>query len=455
MEKKKKLSTFEVFAYGLTSPASSLGFILIGSYISAFWTDVVGIPAAVVGTIFLLARVMDGVSDVIMGNIIDKTNTRFGKAKPWLLVGAIGVMITTTMIFAVPDIGQTGKIVYSFIGYFLISVVFATMSSIACPTLNNLVTTDANDRVRMGSTYFIIYFVAIIAVSFGINYVEPLGGGQKGWINLSLVTNAIAVILLIVVWIGVKERVVPKLTEGEKISIKDIVYSLTHNRYFFCTMMIYLCINIYNAMVMNVGVYYSLHVLKSTESFTILMVASYVPTILGTAITPIVGKRIGTNKVILIGNILTIVGYLLILVRPRDLVWVSIFIGVGGFGSGAISANINPFNAMSADYGEYKNGKAMPGVYSGAASFGTKVGSALGAALCGYILAAAGYDGLAEVQSLASQNAIIGCYAAAPGILTVVIVFFCLPFFKLEKEYDHIREELDKRNEKAIENIEE
>lgn len=442
---KKKLSTFEVLAYAFTSPASTLGFIMVSSYISAFWTDTVGIPMAVVGTIFLVARVFDGVSDVIMGGIIDKTNTKYGKAKPWLVVGAIGVMVTSILIFAVPEVNLTGKIIYSAILYFLITVVFATMSNIACPTLNNLITTDANDRIRLGSTYFIVYFIAIIATSFGLGLVEPLGGGKQGWILLLVITNVIAFILLVVSCVGIKERV--KANQTDKIKLKDIGYALTHNKYFFCTMMIYLCINVYNAMVMNTGVYYSLNILNSASAFTVLTVASYVPTIIGTAITPALARKFGTSKVVLTGNILTIVGYLLILVNPRNLVWICIFIGVGGFGSGAISANINPFNAMSADYGEYKNGKAMPGVYSGAASFGTKIGSALGGAACSYILAFAGYKELAEVQSVSAQNAIIGCYAAAPGVVTILIVLFCIPFFKLEKEYDSIRAELDKRHE--------
>lgn len=365
------------------------------------------------------------------------------------MAGGIGAIITSVLIFAVPDIGMQGKIVYSFILYFLGTVVFSTMSSISNAALNNLITRDANERVRLGSTSFVVYFLTIIFVSFGLNVTDSLGGGQKGWVNLSIIMGFVAIVLLVIVWFGVHERVA--INTAEKIKLKDIGYALTHNKYFFFTMMIYMGINIYNAMVINVSVYYSMHVLNSMTSFTILTIASYAPTIVGTAITPALARKLGNGKVVLAGNVLTIIGYLLIAVRPRDIVWVAIFIGVGGFGSGAISANINPFNAMSADYGEYKNGKAMPGVYSGAASFGTKIGSAIGGAVCGFILAAAGYNGLAEVQTVAAQNAIIGCYALSPGLVTIVILLFCLPFFKLEKEYPEIRKALDKKAASAEE----
>lgn len=447
MEKTKRLSRFEVIAYALTT-ATGLGNMLCMTYLSSFWTDVLGISAATVGTILLLSRIFDGFTDIIMGNIIDNTNSKHGKAKPWLFVGSIGIFVTSIVLFSVPNsMGMTQKVVISFIVYTIMSVIFATMSGIACAALNNLITTDINDRVRLGSLYFVFYFALTILLSFGIVLIDPLGGGQGAWIKLCIIVGIISLICVTISWKGITERVHHKAEKKKEGNFKEIIYEMTHNKYFFYTMGIYMCINIYNAMVLGVGVYYALYIMKDVKAFTILTIASYAPCLLGTAVTPTFVQKFGLGRVVFIGNALTIAGYALIAVNPRNIIWASIFIAIGGFGSGAISANINPFCAMAADYGEYKLGKAMPGVYSGACSFGTKVGSALGGAAYGFILAAAGYNGLAETQTTSAQAAIIGCYALAPAILTVAILLLSIPFTKLEKEYPHIIDELTKRRE--------
>ncbi len=449
MERTKRLSRFEVIAYALTT-ATGLGNMLCITYLSSFWTDILGMSAATVGSILLFARVFDGFSDIIMGNIIDNTNSKYGKAKPWLFVGSIGIFITSIMLFAVPsDMGMTQKVVISFIVYVIMSVVFATMSGIACAALNNLITTDINDRVRLGSLYFVFYFALTILLSFGIILIDPLGGGQGAWIKLCVIVGILSLICVTISWKGITERVQHKVEKKKEGNVKEILYQMTHNKYFFYTMGIYMCINIYNAMVLGVGVYYALYVMQDVKAFTILTIASYAPCLLGTATTPAFVKKFGLGRVVFIGNVLTIAGYALIVLNPRNIIWASVFIAIGGFGAGAISANINPFCAMAADYGEYKLGKAMPGVYSGACSFGTKVGSALGGAAYGYILAVAGYNGLAETQTATAQAAIIGCYALAPAILTIIILILSMPFTKLEKEYSNIIEELEKRREKA------
>lgn len=443
MNKEKRLSNREVLAYALTS-AAGLGGILVTSFISGYWTDYVGISIAVVGTIMLLCRVIDGISDLIMGVIIDKTHTKYGKAKPWLMIGAVGNMICSSLIFKTPDFSMTGKIIYGTVLYILVFAVFGTMSGVASPTLVNLITTDEHDRFKLGSWAFSALFIVEMLVGFGLNVAVALG--NDGFFKLSLIANGISAIILVFCWFNIKERHGQEELRREKVTLKEFFVTLFNNKYFLLVTIVYLLTNISAGVAMGATFYYVIYILKNPAAFGLLSVVSYVPCIISTALGPIYSKKFGILKLVIVCNIFTIIPGTLCIVAPDKMLYVMVMTAIASFFNGPMCAILSPLNAMAADYGEYKNGIARPAVYSSGTSVGTKIGMGIGTAIAAFILAVVGFDGMAEVQNGTVNVAIVLVYFGIPELMLAIETFLLVPFKKLFGEYDEITVELKKRH---------
>lgn len=448
-EKRQALKTREVLAYACTNIVT-MGTILISSFISGYWTDIVGIAAATVGMIMLVARIFDGVSDIIMGVIIDKTHTKYGKAKPWFLIGAAGLMVCSTLIFSTPDISMGGKIAYAAVMYCMVTAVFATMTSVAAPTLVNLMTTDTNERFKLGSWFFSMMFLVSMILGFGLNVILALGGGQAGYFKFALICNGIAAVTMIFCWFNIKERHGQEVIEKkEKISVKDFLATIFSNKYFLLVTGMYFITNIANGFSGGAMYYYVMYVLENPTAFGVLSMAGYGACIIGTLIAPSIGRRVGVTKLVLIGNFITIVCYLAMLANPSNLTYITVLLCIGSFTNGPACSVLSPYNAMAADYGEYKTGVARPAVYSAGTSVGTKLGMGIGGVMFSFILAAIGYNGMAEVQSSATITGITLSYYIVPTVMMVINTLLTVPFIKFEREYEGIRTELETRHAKA------
>ena len=448
-EKKGTLKNREIFAYACTSVVP-MGSILVTSFISGYWTDVVGISIAVVGMIMLLSRIFDGVSDIIMGLIIDKTHTKYGKAKPWLLIGAVGVMVTSTFIFNTPNIAMTGKIVYAGVMYCLIFAVFGTMTGVACPTLINLMTTDQNDRFKMGSWYFSMMFLASMILGFGLNVITALGGGQSAYFKVALLCNVVAALLMVYVWCTIKERQGQEVLEKQKkVTVKDFLTTIFRNKFFLLVTAMYLVTNISSGVVGGAMYYYVMYVMQNPTAFGVLSMASYGACVLGTLVAPTIGNKVGVTKLVIISNLLTAAAYFIILINPSNLMWVAVWMTIGSFTNGPACAVLAPYNAMAADYGEYKTGVARPAVYSAGTSVGTKVGVGLGGVLFSFLLAFAGYDGMAEIQPTTALTCMTFSYIVIPAICMLVNNILTVPFFKLERQTEEISKTLAERHSRT------
>ncbi len=444
--KKEVLKTKEIFAYACTT-AVTMGTILIASFVSGYWTDVVGISMGAVGVILLVTNIFDGLSDLVMGVIVDKTHTRHGKAKPWLFIGSIGVIITSTLIFITPDIPMTGKIIYASVMYFLAGAVFATMTNVATPTLVNLMTTDTDERFKLGSWLFSMMFFVYMVLGFGLNVIMALGGGQKGYFKFALLCNIVAAILMIFCWFNIKERHGQEVTEkSEKVDIKEFFATIFSNKYFFLVMGMYFLTNIANGASGGAQYYYVMYVLKNPTAFGILSITSYGACIIGTLIAPAIGKKVGVTKLVIISNFVTALTYILAFFRPTDLVYVVVLGTIGSFANGPACAVLSPYNAMAADYGEYKSGVARPAIYSAGTSVGTKLGMGFGGMLFSFILTATGYDGFANVQNSATLTSISVVYFLVFAVIMLLNNLMTAPFLKLEKEYGDITAELKSRH---------
>lgn len=449
MSTNQKLRNREVLGYSLINVAA-IGMTVCSSFLQGFWTDVVGISAATVAVILLAARIFDGVSDIFMGAIIDKTHTKNGKAKPWVLIGSIGLILSSTLVFYVPTgLPMTGKVIYSAVMYFLVFAIFGTMVNVASPTLVNLITTDTEDRFKLGSWFFSMMFIVGLALSFGLNIVTAFGGGAHGYLMMALICNSVAIISLIFAWLSIKERNGQEVLEKqEKVSVKEFLATIFDNKYFLLVTGIYFLNNISAGVIAGSTYYYVAYILNDFGFFAILNIASYLPCIVGTFLGPKLAEKFGVCRVVVVGNIITAIAYLAILLNPTNVPFITACIAIGSFANGPACAVLAPFNAMAADYGEYKHGVARPAVYSAGTSVGTKLGVGVGGMLFSVVLAVTGFDGLADIQPAIANTGIIVSYVVTPAVAMLLFDLLVLPFFKLEKEYPMINEELKKRHAK-------
>ena len=204
--------------------------------ISGHGTAVAGIAAGVVGTLMLIARLFDGVSDLFMGVIIDKTNTRWGKARPWVLWSAPPLVVSLIMIFTVPNIGANGKAIYMLLVYIFLAAVCFTASNLSYNTMLSLVTTEQHDRNVMNTIRFEFTMIAQLVINvITIPLVHFLGNGQKGWTCMSIIYAIVALGMFITTFAGTKERykpIKPEVTEKKKKHPIKTIKILCSNKYF-------------------------------------------------------------------------------------------------------------------------------------------------------------------------------------------------------------------------------
>ena len=215
-QQEQSLSLIRKIGYGVGDAGSNFCWTFIASFIMIYCTNTLGISAAVIGTLMMISKVLDGITDVFMGRIIDATHSKMGKARFWYFVSSFPVAIFTFILFNVPgSFTENTKYAYIFIIYTLIGAVFYTMNNIAYSTLTALCTKNPKDRVQMGSYRFIFAAVGILFLSFCTSgLLEYFGGGQKGWTAVSLIYSIICLVLLLVPVFAVHELPEEELREA-------------------------------------------------------------------------------------------------------------------------------------------------------------------------------------------------------------------------------------------------
>lgn len=440
----KRLKKREILCYGLSSFGVNLAAILLSSFVSSYWTDVAGISAAAVGTIFLVSRIFDGFSDLTMGFVVDKTNTRWGKAKPWMFVGGVGSAIMGILVFSVPGLGTTGKIVWAGATYILFFAVFNTMAGISTSTMVSYMTDDSGERTALGASFNTSQVVVMACVIVcTVSAVSALGGGQSGWTKYTLILAVVAMVFLAITLTNIKERFAPRPEDiGERVTIKDILKGLTQNKYFFCITLAGMLINIGSTLITSVGVYYANWVLADPNVFTLLGMAALLPSIVGIPLSVPLVNKFGKYRCSLVGLVIASVGQLLCLFNPYSVPLLMVSLFLKGLGGSPFMASYSAYVAEAADYGQWKSGVASQGVSFSGTSFGNKVGAGLAGAIMGGVLALVGYDGLQAVQTELALEGIKYLFIIGSSLPTAMIVFVILPFKNLEKLMPKINKEL-------------
>jgi GPH family glycoside/pentoside/hexuronide:cation symporter len=212
-ELSMRISLREKLAYGLGDVASNVVWSAAGAFLTYYYTNVVGIAAAAAGTIMLISRIFDGVSDIIMGGIIDKTKSKFGKARPWLLWMAGPFALAAFLLFAVPrNWSDTAKVIYAFITYNLMSTVVYTAINLPYGVMNAMMTDNLKDRTQLNIFRMMGALTMGIAANMSVvPLVKVFGNGNetdpRGWTLTFIMLGIIAACLFLLCFFGTKERI--------------------------------------------------------------------------------------------------------------------------------------------------------------------------------------------------------------------------------------------------------
>jgi len=441
-----KIGLGEKVSYGFGNLAGNLLLTTANTFISFFYTDIAGIGVATVGFILLAGRILDGVADLTMGVIVDKTKTKYGKARPWLLWLAIPYAVSLILMFTAPNLSNNGKIAYAFITYIVAMLMF-TGTATPYNVLSALISQDQNDRSQLSSSRSIFGFVGALLLSvITMPLVKSFGDGKKGWIIVAIIYGIASAVLYFMCFKNTKERVAAP-AEAASFSIKDGLKTLFKNKY-WAILVVSIIIIFISSGLGGVNVYYAQYVLGNSNLVGVIGTASFLPIIVGSFLAAPVLKKFGKRNTALGGVILTIVGALIMAIAPANITVIIVGLVIKGLGSAGFLVAAFAMLGDTVEYGQWKNGIRIEGLTFAAEGFAEKVGTGLGGAVLGAILAFGGYIGGQATQSASAIFAMKVAFAYGP-IITSVITAVLLYFYDLDKEYPRIVAELKERHSNA------
>lgn len=438
---REVLSPKTIWGFALGRLSSTIGGVFV-TFLTYYATDSLYLSAAVMGMVLMFSKFFDGFTDVVAGIIIDKTRTKFGKARPYALCG-IPYWISMVLLFTVPNFPDIAKAIYIFIMYNLNISVFGTLVNCAKDAHLRRTIRDDDNRIKALNVSGIVYSIGTIVLNVGMPIlVHKLGGSRLGWTAMALglaIPGTLCFIANFLWCPEYPEGAQVSETTRKKINIKTSIMSTIHNKY----LIIFTIVQFINMMVIGLshtaGTYYFRWVVGNLSAFSIVSAASIVlyPFL---PLIPKIVKKTGKIKFIQIGFICGAVGSILRAIAYKNVVFLSIVNPIASIGMLPLSF-VGPAVLIDCmEYGEYRTGLKIESFYSAFDSFAMKVAGGISGGLLGFLLAAAGYSGALQSQPQSALNAINFLYNGVPAIAYSIIALLLI-FFDLEKLLGKIRAE--------------
>lgn len=416
-------------SYSIASGGGNIVTTIVGSFVSAYLTDSVGIGVATVSTMMLINRLFDLFSDFLMGSLVDKTHTRFGKARPWLLLSAPLVTLFLILLFSVPEnMGHTGKVVYVYIMYLFINAVAFTIFMISHTALLSRLTLNGMERQKIASLEQIMNQVAALAVTiFWVPLVQSVG-----YRGTAIIYAIAAGVLILFGFFGTKENIMKENAKEaapeQSVPFKEAVSCLAKNKFFWLEMALFGLLLLHNCSTGMVTYYFCNNVLENAGYVAVLSACAMVPALLMNLILPSLVGKFGKKKILIAGAVTIIVTSTLAGLFTSNITLVAALYACKGFMLGALFSCAFALTGDVVDYGEWKFGIRSEGLVMSGVSIGQKIGLGFGPAIAGWILAIGGYDGMAATQTASAIASIKFAYTYLPAIIGVVILLVCLAF---------------------------
>lgn len=445
-----RLSWFEKISYSSGGLGVNVMFTAMSSFLLVYYADYAGINTALVATIMALSKILDAVSDVVMGLIIEKFAKPGAKARPWLKRMCIPYAISGILMFTVPELnGLAVQGLYVFITYNLFCTMY-TMIVIPYNSLGALVTQNDREREMIGLLMNVFITVAsMVVTSFTMTFIKALGNTKIAWTVVLIIYGIISVIVFLFAYKNTEERANAAGKDKEEdanIPMSVQIKMLFRNKYW--AMLALNAVNTNAIIALSSGtLYFFLNwVCGVPQAISICGMLLSVPMLILIPASKPVVEKFGKRNSLIVGILLMIAGRIMVGFAGTSLAL--IYGGSAIFALGCSTSWVGtPMLYDTIEYGEWKNEVRQDGMIVSAQSFGQKVGTALGNAVCGWGLTLAGYVGTASSQTESALSGISVVYIWIPIVLMVINIVLML-FYNLDKEYPTIAQELNKRRQK-------
>ena len=450
MEEKTYLKWYNKIGYGSGDIAGNVVYAFLTSFVMVYLTDTIGLASGIVGTLIAASKLFDGFTDVFFGSLIDKTHTKLGKARPWMIYGYIGCALTLVAVFAIPTSGgRTAQYAWFFIAYTLLNGVFYTANNIAYSALTSLVTKNSKERVQMGSYRFIFAFsTSLIIQSITVAFVDVCGGGAAAWRFVAIIYAVIGLVVNTISGLSVKELPEEELNSGiendeeKKYGLVQAFKLLVKNKYYMMICGTYILQQLYSAMI-GAGIYYCTWVLKNKNLFGVFAWAVNIPLIIALIFTPtLVGKWKGMYKLNKRGYILAMIARELVIVSGYmgSVPLMMLFTAVAALGQGPWQGDMNAVIAECSEYTYLTQGKRVDGTMYSCTSLGIKIGGGIGTAIVGWLLEISGYVGTNATQPASAITMLQVMYLWLPFVFEILITIL-LSKMNVEAANEKLRRE--------------
>ncbi len=437
----EKLSFKEKLGYGLGDSASNFFFQVFNIFLLYYYTDVFGIAPAAVGTMFLVTKLIDAVSDPVMGLIADRTKSRWGSFRPYILWAAIPYGLFGYLMFASPELSDSGKLVYAYITYTLMMLAY-TAINVPYSSLMGVISPSSHERTKVASYRFVCAFLAAWIVGTFVGPLKTLLGGGDEILGFRLTMIIFAIISVVLFWITfatTKERVPPPIDRSTDIK-KDLRALLNNGPWialFISAIAVLMNLAIRNGALLYYFKYYvgddGTALFLIFDKTAVFLSLGLLAMIIGVMFTKSLSQRFDKRKLMITLTILNGVTMALFFFIPPEQYWLMVAVNcIGSIINGPTPALVWSMYADCADYGEWKSGRRTTGLVFSTVLFAQKTGLAVGAGLAGIILGAFGFVAN-EIQSEEAMFGIRFMFSVVPAVLAFIGAI-ALVFYKIDKD---------------------
>lgn len=444
------LTKKEKVAYGLGDTASNIIFQTVMLFLTFFYTDIFGISPAVVGTLFLVVRIVDAITDPLMGALADKTQSRFGQYRPYLLYLALPFGLISVLAFTTPDLSPTGKVWYAFTTYTLLMLAY-TAINIPYSALGGALTADPNERVSVQSYRFVFGMLGgLLVTACTLPLVAWFGQGDqaKGYQLTIAAMSLLGVVLFVLCFLGTRERVAAPATQA--LTFKSGLSTLWQNKAWRVLSLAALILLIGMVLRNTLAIYYVKYYLQQDDFVTTFMTIGMIGNILGCACAQFVAARIDKLKAYialqLIAAVICAAGFL---VQPEQLWLATAMHFAWCFFLQMATPILWAKMADVVDYGQWQSGLRVTGLVYSSVVFFIKLGLALGGAFAGWLLAFYQYQANVQ-QTMETQQGILLCFTVLPALASVLVAMVMTRYPLSQSKVQQIANELAAREAKPV-----
>ena len=449
-----RLSLRERIGYGMGDFASNMVFAPLATMAVFYYTNIAGIATGTAVGIVAFSRILDAVSDILVGGMIDRMDSPHGKARPFIARMAIPLAVSLILLFSIPSaLPYKGKLIWVFLTYNLVSTVFYTALNVPYATLSFYMTDSSEERARLNVFRLASAFGGQLLVNLTIIRMVRLCGrgsdtSEAGWTAAISIYAAAAVAAAFFCFFATKERVHPvRQGSGGGTGFREGFYAICHNPYMLLLSAASFIVYTLSSMHSGSAAYYAEYNLKDLNAYSTFSSMQTLMQVLSIIFfVPFLLKRMNKKRIYILGAAIATAGFAVNAFLPEALATATISGGLKGIGFGILPTMAFSMLADTIDYGEWKTGINCAGLGNAVLGCLSKLGMGLGTVLMGMILSRGGFSENLTVQPAGVPGAVRMAYILAPMAAEIAGIVIML-FYRLDDRYPQIMEELRRRRE--------